>query len=383
MIAALVPIYGITLIDVFGYMIMIPLLPYLAQKYGASGVEVGALLATMAVASTVAAPVWGALSDRVGRKPIVLISQFVSLAGYVALAFAPTLGGLFIARGVAGIGGGNLGVTQSYIADVTGEEYRDRAYAAFGVVFGLGIVLGPVTGGFLVHFGYGVPFLVAAGIEVLNILLTLRFLPQVRRKRGERFALLPAMRDVLERPAVRSLVLRHALFIFAVTYFFSVFALFVERVLHGGPQLTSWLIAGCGAVGGIGLALAVGPFAKRFGDDAVARAGIVLGIVAYAALGFVHQLWFFCVVLIVWSLGAAAVEPTLSALLSKRAPADERGAALGFNDAMSNVALMAAPALGGFVVDRAIGWIGLVPGVALLAAFALGARAEHTSSDPG
>src|ERR1700733_13454521 len=94
-IVALIPIYGITLIDVFGYMIMIPLLPYLAQKYGASGVEVGALLATMAVASTVAAPVWGAFSDRAGRKPVVLISQFVGLGGYVALALAPTLGMLF------------------------------------------------------------------------------------------------------------------------------------------------------------------------------------------------------------------------------------------------------------------------------------------------
>ena len=149
MIAALLPIYGITLIDVFGYMIMIPLLPYLAQKYGASGVEVGALLATMAVASTIAAPLWGALSDRVGRKPIVLISQGVSLVGYVGLALAPTLGMLFIARGVAGIGGGNLGVTQSCIADVTAPEYRDpRLRAPSAPSLCLGIVLGPVTGGF-------------------------------------------------------------------------------------------------------------------------------------------------------------------------------------------------------------------------------------------
>src|SRR5579884_2639452 len=109
MIAALIPIYGITLIDVIGYMIMIPLLPYLAQKFGASGLVVGALLATMAVASTIAAPFWGALSDKLGRKPIVLASQFISLAGYLLIASAPSLAMLFIARGVAGVGGGNLG----------------------------------------------------------------------------------------------------------------------------------------------------------------------------------------------------------------------------------------------------------------------------------
>src|ERR1700761_5172799 len=100
MIAALAPIYGITLIDVFGYMIMIPLLPYYAQRFGASGVVVGALLATMAVASAIAAPLWGALSDKVGRKPIVLMSQFISLAGYLLLAFAPSMLMLFVARGV-------------------------------------------------------------------------------------------------------------------------------------------------------------------------------------------------------------------------------------------------------------------------------------------
>jgi DHA1 family tetracycline resistance protein-like MFS transporter len=377
MIAALLPIYGITLIDVFGYMIMIPLLPYLAQRYGASGVEVGALLATMAVASTVAAPVWGALSDRVGRKPIVLISQFVSLLGYVALAFAPSLNTLFIARGIAGIGGGNLGVTQSYIADVTDEEDRDSAYAVFGVVFGLGIVLGPVTGGFLVHYGFGASFLAAACIEVLNILLTLRFLPQVHRKADRRFSLVRAMRDVLRRPPVRTIVVRHGLFIFAVTYFFTIFALYVQRTLHGGPQLTSWLIAGCGAVGGITLVAVVGPCARRYGDAAVAQAGIALSIVAYVLLGFAHQLWSFCAVLVIWSVGAACVEPTLSALLSKQAPPEERGAALGFNDAVSNLALMAAPALGGFVIDRAIDLVGLVPALAVLTAFVLGTTSEH------
>jgi MFS transporter, DHA1 family, tetracycline resistance protein len=210
-----------------------------------------------------------------------------------------------------------------------------------------------------------------------------RFLPQVRRKPGRRFALVEAMRDVLKRPAVRNVVARHALFIFAVTYFFTIFSLYVQRVLHGGPQLASWLVAGCGAIGGITLIAAVGPFAKRYGDEKVAQAGIALSIVAYAALGFVHQLWSFCAVLVIWSAGAACVEPTLSALLSKRAPAEERGAALGFNDAMSNLALMAAPALGGFVIDRAIELIGVVPGAALLAAFVLGRVAEHNSARSG
>jgi predicted MFS family arabinose efflux permease len=157
------------------------------------------------------------------------------------------------------------------------------------------------------------------------------------------------MRGVLERPAVRSLVARHGLFIFAVTYFFTIFALFVQRMFNGGPQLPSWLIAGCGAVGGITLVVAVGPLAKRYGDAKVAQAGIALSILAYAGLGFAHELWSYCAVLAVWSAGASCVEPTLSALLSKR-----------------------APELGGFIIDRDIGLIGVVPGAALIVAFALG-----------
>jgi MFS family permease len=373
MIAALIPIYTVTLIDSIGYMVMIPLLPYLAQRFGASGVQVGALLATMAIASTIAAPIWGALSDKIGRKPIVQISQVISLIGYLALAWAPTLGMLFVARGVAGIGGGNMGVTQSYIADVTDEEHRDRAYAAFGVVFGIGIVLGPVTGGFLVQFGFWVPFCVAATIEAINIFLTWRFLPKTNRARkGDELNIAAAAKIAWSDPRVRSLITRHFLFIFAVTYFFSVFALYVKEALHYGPQRASLLIAAAGLAGGIALVVVVGPLAKRLGDAIVAEIGLALNAIAYAFLIFAHDLWMFVGILVVWAIGASCIEPTLAALLSESAPKDKRGATLGFNDAMSNLALMAAPSLGGWVIDRDLSMIGVIPGAAVFAAFVIG-----------
>jgi MFS family permease len=374
-IAALAPIYGITLIDVVGYMIMIPLLPYYAQKFGASGVLVGALLATMAVASAVAAPFWGALSDKVGRKPIVLVSQAIALAGYLLLAWAPSLAMLFVARGVAGIGGGNLGVTQSYIADVTPEDQRDRAFAGFGVVFGAGIVLGPVLGGALVHIGFWLPFVVAAGIELVNIALTVRFLPATGGKRTT-IDVPRAAREIWQAPRVRSLIAQHFLFIFAVTFFFSIFALYVNRVLHFGPEQASFLIAAAGIAGGIALWVAVGPAARRFGDAPVAQAGLALSAAAYALLGFAHGVWTFVAVLIVWAVGASCIEPTISALLSNSVPADERGAMLGFNDLMSNAALMLAPSLGGFIVDANVALIGLVPGIAVLGALLLARSAR-------
>ena len=373
-VTALAPIYGITLIDMVGYMIMIPLLPYYAQKFGASGVVVGALLATMAVASAAAAPFWGALSDRVGRKPIVLASQCISLAGYLLLAWAPSLAMLFVARGIAGIGGGNLGVTQSYIADVTPENMRDKAFAGFGVVFGSGIVVGPVLGGALVHVGFWLPFVVAAGIELANIALTIRFLPETGGKKQSGIDIPRTALDVWRTPRIRSLISQHFIFIFAVTYFFSIFALYVNRALHFGPEQAGYLIAFAGVVGGIALWIAVGPLAHRFGDAIVAQVGLGLSVIAYAALGFAHNLGAFVAVLVVWAIGASCVEPTISALLSENVPEKERGAMLGFNDLMSNAALMLAPSLGGFIIDANIALIGVIPGVAAFIAFIMMSR---------
>ncbi|HEY4439697.1 MAG TPA: MFS transporter [Candidatus Elarobacter sp.] len=371
-VAALVPIYGVTLIDVLGTMIMVPLLPYLAQRYGASGLTVGTILTTSAVAGTLAAPVWGSVSDRLGRKKIVLIAQCVSLAGYILLALSHSLAFVFVARAIAGFGAGGIGVTQSYIADVTTDDERDRAYALFGAVFGLGIVLGPVVGGSLIRFGFAVPFAVAALIEAITIVLTLRFLPATMPSGGAKASLRDAARFVAGDPAVRSLVVRHFLFIFAVTYFFAVFSLFLNRQLHVGPEVSSGLLACAGAIGGIALVVVVGPLAKRYGDWAVSQGGLALLMIAYTALAYAHYLWIFGAALALWAIGAASVEPTLTALLSKNAPKAERGAIMGFNDAASNLALIIAPALGGEAIDLSPRLVGVVPAAAVFLALLIG-----------
>ncbi|HEV3088514.1 MAG TPA: MFS transporter [Candidatus Elarobacter sp.] len=382
--AALIPIYGVTLIDVLGTMIMVPLLPYLAQRYGANGLTVGTVLTTSAVAGVIAAPLWGSVSDKLGRKRIVLIAQCVSLAGYIMLALADSMTMIFVARAIAGFGAGGIGVTQSYIADVTDEQDRDRAYAMFGAVFGIGIVLGPVLGGSLIRYGFAVPFAVAALIEAITIVLTLRFLPNVSPRDAKKASLREAASIVARDPGVRSLVIRHLLFIFAVTYFFTVFSLFLKRELAIGPAVSSGLLAGAGFVGGISLLVLVGPLAKRFGDAVVAQGGFVLLVLAYTALAFVHQLWAFGAALGVWAIGAASVEPTLTALLSKRAPANERGAIMGFNDASSNLALIVAPVLGGATIDVSPHLVGIIPALAAALAFGIGVlrRPYDTGREP-
>jgi DHA1 family tetracycline resistance protein-like MFS transporter len=383
MIAALIPIYGVTLIDVLGTMIMVPLLPYLAQRFGANGLTVGLILTTSAVASSIAAPFWGSVSDRLGRKRIVLISQCVSLGGYIALATSSSLTMLFVARAIAGIGGGNLAVTQSYIADVTDPQHRDRAYALFGVLFGIGIVLGPVLGGFLIQFGLGVPFAAAAFIELVTIGLTIRFLPETRPKKGLRkLDLRSALATVVRIAAVRMLIIRHFLFIFAVTYFFTIFSLYLSRQLHVGPHIASWLLASAGAVGGIALVVVVGPLTRRFGDAIVTQIGLALSVLAYVALAFTPYVWAFGLALAVWAIGASCVEPTLTALIAEAAPEEKRGAVMGFNDTANNLALILGPPLGGFAIDLNPHLVGIIPACAVLLAFALGlARGKNRAGN--
>ncbi len=354
---------------------MVPLLPYVAQHFGAGGFVVGTLLTTSAVAGAVAAPIWGSLSDRLGRKRIVLISQAISLAGYVVLALSHSLALLFVARGVAGFGSGGVGVTQSFIADITPDDQRERAYAIFGAVFGLAIVLGPVVGGSLIGYGFWAPFAAAALFEAIAIAMALRFLPALGASAGVRNDLLHASRMLLRDGPMRRLIERHVLFVFAVTSFFSFFALFLERRLAVGPREASWLLAGAGCTGGLALVLIVGRIGRRFGDAAVAQAGLALLAGAYAVLGLITGVWAFAAVLAVWAVGAACVEPTLTALLSRAAPADQRGAIMGLNDAASNLALMVAPLAGGIAFDVDPRAIGVAPGLAVLLAFLLGARA--------
>lgn len=373
---ALAPIYGITLLDVLAYTIMIPLLSEIAAKYHASEVVVGSLLTVTALCSTISAPVWGWLSDRFGRKRAVLASQLFSLAGYVLLAIAPNLSFVFISRAIAGSGGGSLGVAQSYITDVTTPEQRDPAFALFGALFGVGFVLGPIVGGTLAHFGLGIPFFFAAFFEVLNLAFTYRFLPTtIDRVPHHGNAKIRDVVEAIRRPQIGSLLVRQLLFIFAVTYFLANLSFYVKHVLATASSFTTgWLLAEAGVIGGVTFVVLTA-LVRRVGNAVVSQIGFALAFFAYLALAAVRGPLSLAAVVFIWAAGAALAEPTLTTLLSEAAPADERGAILGLGDSTNNIALMCAPALGAYVIGLDARLAGLIPAVAILAAFAAGWRA--------
>jgi MFS family permease len=373
---ALLPIYATTLVETLGYTLMIPLLPEIVQRYGASDVMVGSLLSIPAFCSLIAAPIWGKLSDRLGRKTIILIAQLLTLAGYLLQATSPTLLWIFIARIISGSGGGALGAVQSYIADVTKEEDRDRAYSLYGAVFGMAFILGPVTSGFLAHTSLAVPFFIAAGIEIITILMTVFLLPSHMQRRS-RTSIAASLRAA-NAPGVRAILIRHFLAIFAIVCLLANFALYLHHVLGSPVSQVGWLLSMAGVAGGVALIFLVSPLTERLGNSRVAQIGLLISFTAYAALAFVRDLGIFAGVLILWAVGSSMVEPTLTALLSIRVKRSERGAIMGVGDSINSIAMILAPATGSAIVGYNARLLGVIPACAALAAFVMGRSSRRT-----
>ncbi len=368
---ALLPIYGTTLVDTLGYTMMIPLLPAVIGEYHASDVMVGALLSVPALCSMVAAPIWGKFSDRLGRKPIIITAQVLTLAGYLAQAMSHSLVWIFVARIVSGCGGGSLGAVQSYIADVTKDDQRDLAYSLYGAVFGMSFIVGPATAGFLMKHGLAFPFFIAAGLEAFNIIFTATLLPSRMQGKRSKTSIGESLKAA-NVPGVRRVLIRQFLAIFAIVFFLANFSLYLHHVLHSAVTQVGWLLSVAGAVGGAALILVVSPLAARMGDRAVAQVGLLLSFIAYGILAFVNALAVFFVSLVLWAVGSSMVEPTLTSLLSVRAKKTERGAIMGVSDSINSLAMILGPATGSAIVGYNARLLGVLPACAALAAFIIG-----------
>jgi DHA1 family tetracycline resistance protein-like MFS transporter len=368
---ALFPLLAITFVDILGFTILIPILPFYAEHFGATPTTVGAIYATVAFCSLVSSPFWGRLSDKVGRKGVLLAAQIAGFLGFTLLASGTALWTIFVARAVEGLGGGGLGVTQAYVTDVTTPENRARAFGLIGATFGLGFLIGPASAGILIRFGYQVPFWVAAALALLTIVLTLTLLPESKGPVAAAPAL-AAIRRSLASPVLGRLILTQFAFAITFTSWVTVFALFAERVLHFGPSQTAWIFIVSSIVGIIVQAGLIGRLVDRYGEGRLAIAGFLCAIVAYAGVGFVTSPLVLVVFVVLWSLSGALIRPTLGALISEATPADQRGTILSINDSLNNVAFVLAPFVSTAILVLNPHLSGIVPTVFACLALALG-----------
>ena len=350
-------IFLVIFIDLVGFGIVIPILPYYAKTYGASATMLGWLMTSYSAMQFIFAPIWGRLSDRIGRRPVLLGSMAGIALSMVILGLAPSLLWLFIGRTFAGICGANISTATAYIADVTSEKDRAKGMGLIGAAFGLGFIFGPVIGGVLSRFGYGVPMFAAAVLSLGNIVFAYFKLAEPPQSeafragnRAKRFDGL-ALRESMGDPRTRMAVLLFFLVTVALTQMEVTFALFVEARHGFDAQGTGWLLAFMGIIMVIVQGGLIGKLSNRLGEIRLILAGTMLMAVALVLMAQAMQLPWLYVGLAVLALGNGVVNPSLSSLASQGALPGRRGATMGVYQSAGSLARVVGPPVAGVLYD--------------------------------
>ena len=384
----LVPIFLIVAVDVLGLTIMIPLLPFYAEKLGASATEVGLLIGVYAACQLISGPLLGRASDFTGRKPLLILSQIGTLIGFLVLAFAPSLWVVFVARVIDGSTAGNLSLAQAYISDVTRPEDRAKSFGVIGIAFGMGFLIGPAISGYLAKFDYTYPIFAAAALSATSILATTFLLPSAKTSPapvhgpgGRRLSLVQwgEYARYFRQPALATRLFQFLSFGFAFSMFTAGFPLFAERrlVWHGapfGPEQVGFTWAYAGFCGIFLQGPALGKLVKRFGESNLNRVGFAAYAAGYIILAYCYTIPVLIVATTVSALGSL-VRPTLTSMITQAAPRDEQGVVLGLTQSLTSVAQIFGPPLAGFLIQHGLlsGW-GLTAGAVALIGLVLASR---------
>lgn len=371
----LIPIFLIVSVDVLGLTIILPLLPFYAEKLGASPAVVGLLVSTYAFCQLIAGPMLGRLSDHTGRKPLLLVSQVGTFIGFIILAYAHVLWIVFLSRVIDGLTAGNLSLAQAYISDVTKPEERAKSFALIGIAFGMGFLIGPGISGYLSQFSYQYPIFAAAALSATSILSTYLLLPSTTPHAGG--ASVPRKFTIFDwgnyvryfrEPALSPLLWQFFAFTLAFSMFMSGFPLFAERrfVWHGrpfGPKEVGYTYAYLGMLGVILQGGLIGRIVKWLGEVKLVRVGFFFALIGLAALAFTYGIPLLLIVAAVGSGGLGVIRPALTSLITQKASRSEQGVVLGLTQSLASVSSIVSPAIAGLLIDH---W--LLAAWALLAA---------------
>jgi MFS family permease len=346
-------------IDLIGFGIVLPLLPFYAQDLGATPVIIGLIVGIHPGMQFLFGPIWGRLSDRIGRRPILLLGLLGSAASYLIFAFATDIGWLFASRMMAGIAGANISVAQAYIADSTDVANRTRGMGLVGAAFGLGFIAGPAIGGTLVRFGYAMPGFFAAALSFANALAAYFYLPEslssesrarsiARRAEG----LLGRVRETVRlarQPTIRTLMWIYAIATFAFAVFTTIFPLWLDVEFAYDAQHAGYLMAYLGLLMAIVQGRMIGPLVRRFTERRMLVFGTSILVGAYFLLPLANGLLFICIVLVPVALGSGINWPSLTSLSSQYTDEDRQGTVLGVMQSLSALARMLGAAWAGWV----------------------------------
>ncbi len=384
--ARLINIFIVVFVDLLGFSLILPLLPYYAEKFGASATVIGLLTASYAAASLIGAPLMGRLSDRFGRRRILLLSVAGTFIGFLLLGLAEPIGRsiavlaaaasingfvlsiLFVSRMVDGVTGGNITVAQAYISDITDEKNRAKGLGIIGAAFGLGFIIGPAVGGLLSRWGYGVPAFAAAGLSLINLISIFFFLPESLS--GERRSInnaqkrppftLKALITAFNRPKVGPLL--HVRFFFGLAFsmFQSIFSLYAASKLQLSTQTTGFVLAYVGILSVLVQGIGIGLITKRFKENAIIITALwlmALGLIGWAITPNLPTL---LIVIVPLSLGGGTLNTVLNSAITKAVTREELGGTLGISTSLESLTRVISPSVGGYLLGNLGAW---APGI--------------------
>ncbi len=352
-------LFFIVFIDLVGFGIVIPLLPFYAEHFQAGPDVVTLAMATYSLTQFIAAPYWGRLSDRLGRRPVLLVSLAGAAGSYVWLGYADSLAELFAARAVGGFMAGNISAAFAYVADVTTPENRSKGMGLIGAAFGLGFIAGPAIGGVLagpdpLNADYQTPALVAAGLSTAALLLGLFILkeslsPEIRAKAASqaRQTRWTQFRNALAMPEVGMLIGLSFLATFVFAGMETTFAMWSERQFAWGPEQNGYLFAAVGVLSALIQGGVMGRLAKRFGEAALIRQGGAALAIGLGLVPFSDNYWILGVAMVFLGYGFSIINPALNSMISLQVGPEEQGGVMGVTRSAATLARVVGPAWAG------------------------------------
>jgi len=346
-------LFLVVFVDLLGFGMVIPVMPRYAAELGAPTAWIGLLLTGYSAMQFIFAPIWGRLSDRVGRRPVLLVSIGMTAVGFVGYSLAPDFGWLLASRLFAGAATANLAIARAYVADVTTVENRAKGMGMIGASFGLGFILGPALASWLSHYSLAAPGYAAAALSLANLVAAWIILPEpaqrVAAPHQRRFA---ALTGELRHPGIRRLLLTSFIAILAFAALEATFSLLAKDVFQLDQAHVGFVFAYIGVVAVVMQGGLIGPLTRRFGETRLLVVGLALQAVTFVFLPYVGTLGAMLAVLAPMSVGSGLVQPSISSLLSRMAKREDQGGTLGIGESASAMGRIIGPEAGTFTYSH-------------------------------
>jgi DHA1 family tetracycline resistance protein-like MFS transporter len=346
--ASLAILFLVVFIDLLGFGMVIPVMPIYAEHLGASEAATGWLSTGYSLMQFVFAPIWGRLSDRVGRRPVLLLSIAMTAVAFLLYGVAATFAVLLVSRLFAGAATANIAIAQAYVADVTPPEGRAKGMGMIGAAFGLGFVFGPAVGGLLAGYSLSAPGLAAAALSVVNLVAAFFLLPEpaehvaAARSRGRFEALLAE----LSKPGIRRILAIYLLVTLGFSAMEATYAFLAQRRYGLDERHVGWVFAYIGVIVVLVQGGLVGPLTRRFGEKRLLVAGTVLQGAALAALPFANGLGGLLLASAPLALGSGLSNPSMMSLLSRHSRPEDQGGTLGIGQSAAALGRIVGPLAG-------------------------------------